>query len=136
MRDRQKADFERTSLDHLIGIGQNLDHDLGCAALFFQFQARNCGRERPGIDRRVQQAIKQTQSADMVLMGMGDKNRLDPVGALRQPAYICHDQIDAGRGVHIREGDAGIHKDEPFLVLGAVAVDIAVHPDFASPAKG
>ena len=69
-------------------------------------------------------------------MAMGDEDRLDPRRVLFQPAYIGHDQINAGRGIHIGESHPKIHDDQPLLPRWPVAIDIAIHPDFTGPAKG
>ena len=73
---------------------------------------------------------------DMVLMRMGDEDRLDPVAPCLQPGDVGKDQIDTGGAVHIRKGDAQIHNDQAFLILPAISVHITVHSDLTCPAQG
>ncbi len=69
--------------------------------------------------------------AHVILMRMGDEDRLEPVGPLGQPLDIGKDQIDPGGAVHMRKGHADIDEDQPFLARRPLAVDIGVHPDLA-----
>ncbi len=71
----------------------------------------------------------------MVLVAVGDEDRLQPVGAGLDPGRIGHDQIDAGRRLHVREGHADIDEDEAFRVLRPEAVEIHVHADLARAAE-
>ncbi|MNP79261.1 hypothetical protein D3C76_1770570 [compost metagenome] len=71
----------------------------------------------------------------MILMRMGDVDRLDPVAVLLEPGDIGHDQVDPRRAFHVAEGHAQIDDDQPLASRLAIAVDIGVHADFARAAQ-
>ena len=64
--------------------------------------------------------------ADMVFVGMGDEDPIQPIGAGLEPCDIGQDQVHAGLAVHVGKADADIDEDEALLVIGrAVAVDVS-----------
>ena len=73
--------------------------------------------------------------ADVILVGVGDENPLQLIGAFRQPTDVGHDQIHAGGGVHVGKGHAQINQDQAFLARRAIAIE-GVHADFTCPAEG
>ena len=135
VRDRHELHLERTGFDHLRARLDDLDR-LGRDARLFQLQLTDAAGKRARIDRLAQLVPDMGQRADMVFMGVGDKDRVDPVGIRFQPFEIGEDQIDAGRAVHIRESHAQIDNDQPLFPLWAVAVHIGVHANFAGTAEG
>ena len=70
----------------------------------------------------------------MVLVRVGQHDRLDVVGVAFEPDRIGHDEIDAGRRV-VAERHADIDDDPAPVVRRAVAVGVEVHPDFATAAE-
>ena len=72
-----------------------------------------------------------THRADVVLMRVGDEQRLDAVLVLFQPGDIGQDQIDTGRCAHVRKGHAHVDNNQALLARLAVAINIAVHADLA-----
>ncbi len=66
---------------------------------------------------------------------MGDEDRLDPAGIVGKPVHVGHDEVDAGRGLHVAEGHAEVDDDQPLRALRPIAVDIGVHADFAGTAE-
>ncbi|OIQ70731.1 hypothetical protein GALL_476530 [mine drainage metagenome] len=104
--------------------------------LILQLHRAKDTREAAAIDLSAQLGPQMPQRADVILMRVGDKNRLDPVGAFFQPADIRQDQINTGRPVHIREGHPQIDDDQPLFSLTSIAIDVAIHPDLPRAAKG
>ena len=78
-------------------------------ALLFHLATGDIGGEGARIDRHIEAAIKMRHRADVILVGVGDENPLQLIGALRQPADVGHNQIHAGGGVHVGKGHAQIH---------------------------
>ena len=90
-----------------------------------------------GIDRGRAQTLEQmAHGAQMIFVGMGDKHRLDLRLARLQPCNIGQDQIHTRCAVHIGKRHPQIHHDQAFLILGAIAVDVTIHPDFTGTAEG
>ena len=71
----------------------------------------------------------------MVLVGVGDEDRLQPVRACLDPGRIGHDQVDAGAGLHVRKGDADVDEDESLGIPRPVAVEVHVHADLPRAAE-
>ena len=94
------------------------------------------GREGARINRRAQLFPAMPHGTNVILMRMGDENRLQPVTSLFQPRDIRQDQIYPRRAIHIRKGHAQIDKDQAFLVGFAIPVYIGIHANFACPAQG
>ena len=74
--------------------------------------------------------------ANMVLMRVGDENRVQTVGPIGQPRDIGENQIDPGGRVHIGKGDAKVDENIPLLLGGAISIDIGVHTNFPCPTEG
>jgi len=124
---RPGLDHFRTRLNHADQIGRK--------AVFLELQPRQRRSEAAGVDRLFQHRPQMRQRTKMVLMRVGDENRLQPVLGFDQPGDVRQDQIDAGGGVHIRECHAQIDKDQTLFPRKAIAVDIGIHADLASAAK-
>ncbi len=134
VRDGHELHLEGAGLDHLGARAH--DGDLvGGQPVLFELQPADGAGETAGIDRRLQPRPQMAERADMVLVGMGDEDRLDPILTLFEPGDVGHDEIDAGRRLHVREGHAEIDDDQPLAPLRPVAVDVAVHPDLARSAE-
>ncbi len=126
-----EGDVERSQLNaaaqrHLDQL--DLVQDSGLAKLL----ADQEGGEGRGVQRRLHPAPQPAQSADMVLMRVGQDDAADRLAF--QEGGIWHDHIDAGRR-QVAEGHAHIDHDPLAVRLGAVAVQIQVHTDFARPAQ-
>ncbi len=119
-----------------LGQGSAVRTSSAIMALIVHLASRDIGREPPRMDLRPQPAPEMAHRAHVILMRMGDEDRLDPVGPLGQPLDIGKDQIDARRAVHIGECHAQIDDDQPLLVRRPIAVDIAIHPDLPRASKG
>ena len=104
--------------------------------LLFHLAPRNIGGEGTRIDRRAQSIISQRHRAHVILMGMGDENRLDPVAPLRKPGDVGQDQVNTRAAVHVGKGHAHVDHDQPFLARLAIAIHIGVHAYFTRPAEG
>ncbi len=135
MRHWQKADSKRTGL-HGFRIGRDFGQTISIAAMFFKLQPRNRGGKGAGVNRHRDAAPQNAKCANVIFVRMGDKNRLDPVNAVDDPLGIGKNQVNTGGAVHIREGHAQIDKDIPLFAGDTVAINIAIHANFASPTKG
>ena len=134
MADRGKTDFERSDLAHVWPGRNNVDRAF-VQRMFVEFQRRDVGGKGAGIDGGLQARPQMGQRADVIFVRMGDEYRIQPVAAVFQPADVGQDQIDAGGGVHVREGHTQINEDQAFFVTRAIPVDICVHADLARPAE-
>jgi len=134
MRDRQELHAKRPRLDRFLRLG-GADGVVGLPALDHLLLS-NAGGEVARVHRGLQPVPKLAERGDVILVGVGDEDRLQPVAAFGKPGHVGQDQIDAGRTVHVGEGNAQIDQDQPFLALRPVAVDIGVHSHFARPAEG
>ena len=135
VRHRQEGQRERPDLLAMRPGRDGAHHVLGLV-LLLHLAPRDRGGEGPGDDRRLQAAPQVPHRTDMVLVGMGDQDGLDPVGALFQPGDVGKDQVDARGRLHVGERDPQIDHDQPFAFGRPIAVDIAVHPDLARAAEG
>src|SRR6185437_14326505 len=70
------------------------------------------------------------QSADVILVAVGDHDRLDVLGPVAQIAEIREHQVDTEH-VGGREAQPGVDHDDPAVVLD----DRHVLPDLAQPAE-
>ena len=102
----------------------------------FKLQPANAGGELAGIDRLFQKRPQMPQGADVVLMGVGDHDAIQPVKIFHQPRQIGQNQIDTGAAVHVREGHPQIDQHQPLFPRFAIAVDIGIHADFTGTPKG
>ncbi len=111
-----------------------MDLDLAFQVLVAQFFADEEGGEGRGVERRAQARPQPGQSADMVLVRMGQDDADNVIGILLDKGRIGHDQIHARRGL-IAEGHADID-DDPLAVIGrAIAVAIEIHADLVRAAQ-
>ena len=70
------------------------------------------------------------QGSEVVLVAVGDDDRLDVLGPLAQVGEVRQDEVDADH-LRRREAEADIDDDDPPLVLD----DRHVLADLAEPAK-
>ena len=99
--------------------------------MFLDLVAEEAAGERRGVDghaRELGQDVRQT--ADMVLVGVRDEERLDLVAALLEVRHIGHDQVDAE---HLLVGEHQAAVDDHDLV--AVLEDVHVLADLAHAAQ-
>ena len=134
VRDGNEADAERPHLDRFGPGGRDAD-DLGVLPGPFKLLLGDQRGEAAGIDRGLKARPQVPQRADVVLVRVGDDDGFQTVGTLGDEARVGHDKVDARRPVHVREGDAGVHQDEPLVPDRPIAVEVHVHADLACPAK-
>ena len=133
MRHRKEFDLERSEGGALSRTA-GLDH-AGVEPALLQLAAGDLGGEWRRDDGRAQARIQQPYGADVILMRMGDDDRLQPVRLRLDERGVRRHQVDAGRGVHVAECDAAIDH-QPAAVLGrSYAVEIHVHADLAGAAE-
>ena len=134
MRHRHEAHGEGAGMGHMRpGVG--LPHRAGVVARALHLALGKRRGEAPRIDRRLESRPEDAERAHVVLVAMGDEDRLQPVGAGLDPGRIGHDQLDARRRGHVREGHADVDEDEALGVLWPEAVEIHVHADLARAAE-
>ena len=104
--------------------------------MFAQLAPCDIGRERARINRRAKLFPIMPDGPDMVFMRVGDEDAIDHRTTFFEPRNIRQDQIHTRRRIHIREGHAQIDDNQPFSILGPVAIDIGIHADFAGTPKG
>ena len=128
--DRQVADGEGPCLRRGGPGVHHLDHGLGLA-MFRQLALGDVRGEGAAVDRRADLLPQHPDGADVVFVRVGDEDAHHVLPARAQPGDVGHDQVHAGRRIHVREGHAEVHDDQLLLTRGAVAIDIGVHPDLS-----
>ena len=135
MGDRREGDRERSDL-LLMGPWRQYLHRIRIAAMLVELAGRQRAGELARIDRHTQLIPEMPQRANVILMAVGDHDRLQPVGALNEPRQIGEDQIHPRCRIHIPKSHAQIDKDQTLLAGLPVAVDIGIHAHFPRPAEG
>ena len=135
MRDRQEAHFEGACGDLLWPCAYRGDRVFG-VAVFRHLPASDIGGKGARIDRRLQHLIGMRDGANVVFVGVGDKDRFDLIATLLQPRDVGQDQVHARRAIHVRKGHTDVDDDQPFFPGLAVTVDIGVHANFTRPTEG
>mmetsp|Transcript_3068 Transcript_3068/g.5240 ORF Transcript_3068/g.5240 Transcript_3068/m.5240 type:complete len:275 (+) Transcript_3068:1073-1897(+) len=135
VRDGRERDLERPRL-HDLWVGLDHAHLRRVMSRLVHLAHRVDGGELSAIDGGFQTVPEVAKRADVILVGVGDEDRLDPILACFQPFHVGQDQIHARLAVHIGEGHARVHDDQPLLPFRPIAVDITVHPDFPGAADG
>ncbi len=142
--DRDELDVERPDGDRLAVVDRAEVGALGQAALVDPVPGEAEG-ERGPVDRQrtvaeVADAVAVAQQvldgADVVLVAVGEDERLDPLGVLPQVGEIGQDQVDP---VHVRVGKHQPTVDEHDRAAGIVDRALldrhAVATDLAEPAE-
>ena len=94
--------------------------------------ADHADRQQAAVDHRRHADLAQHvgQRPDVVLVAVGEDDRLDVVGAVAQVGEVGQDEVDAE---HLggREHQAGVDDDDPAAVLdhGHVLADLAQSPE-------
>ena len=99
-------------------------------ARFLDAVPRERERERGAVDRHRDVAQQEGEAAGVVLVGVGEDHRLDPIGVLAQVREVGQDEIDAGH-VGVGEHDPAVDDQDPAVDLEAEAVPA----DLAEPAE-
>ena len=127
-----------SSIDERAGLGLLADRqhlEVGLAQLVLvELRARHRDRELAAVDDRharlAQLAQHPRQRAEVVLVAVGDDDRLDVVDPLAQVAEVGQHEVDAH---HLggREAQPAVHDDDPAVVLDDrhVLADLAQPPE-------
>ncbi len=142
MGDRDELDVERPDGDRLAVADRVEVGALGQARLVDPVPGEAEGERRP-VDRQravaevadtVAVAEQVLDGADVVLVAVGEDERLDPLGVLPQVGEVGQDQVDP---VHVRVGEHQPAVDEhdraARIVDGALLDRHAVAADLAEP---
>ena len=130
MREREVGDLERADFEAAVVVRNYMQFDLVDQSRFGQFASNKVGSERRGIDRHAQIGREVRHCADMILMRMGQHDRVELLAAFFDKFQIGEDQVDA-RVLVPRKGHAQIDHQPPALAT----VEVDVHADFARAAK-
>ena len=108
-----------------------LDRDLAQAVLV-ELRADHRRGERAAVDgrRAVQLAQHERQRPDVVLVRVGEHDRLDVVGSVAQVGEVRQDEVDAEL-IRRREHQPGVDDDDPAVELD----DHHVLADLTEPAQ-
>ena len=131
--DGHELDVEWADRDPRAGP-DDLDRDLGRAGLAEPAHFGEPGRERRGVHLRAEARPQLRQRADVVFVGMGDDDADEVLLHLLDEADIRHDEVDAGQVV-AGERDAEIDHQPLAPLRRPIAVERAIHPDFAEPSQ-
>ena len=121
-----QLELEGPALD-LLPRRQLLQRRVGELVLV-ELGAHHPDRQQAAVDHRRHADLAQHvgQGADVVLVAVGEDDRLDVVGAVAQVGEVGQDEVDA---VHLggREHQPGVDDDDPAVVLdhGHVLADLA-----------
>ena len=99
-------------------------------ARFLDAVAGHRERKRRAVHRDRDVAEEERDPARVVLVGVGQQDRLDPVGVLAQVGEVGKHQIDAGH-VGVGEHDPAVDEQDSLVDLDATTVA----PDLAQPAQ-
>ena len=143
----RRVDGERDAVDQRVGDADGLDGEGAEGELFFRrdldqrdfveelmlFElAFDVGqRELGGVDGDLELTEDPGESADVVLVAMGEDDGADVFPVLGEVGDVRHDDIDAEQ-LRFREHEAGIDDDDVVFPADSEAV----HAEFAESAKG
>ena len=132
VREVDELDLERARLDRLAG---REDLELGLAqAVLVELGAAHGDRQLAAVDdgdaRLPQLAQHPRQRADVVLVAVGDHDRLDRVDVVAQVGEVGQDEVDAHH-LRRREAQADVDDDDAAVVLddAHVLADLAEPPE-------
>ena len=133
MRDGDELDLEGADPD-AVALLHDLDRNARRAGFRQPPGFKQVRAELRHVDGTAEARPEIDQRAVMILMNMGDDDRLEIALHTFGKADIGHDEVDAWR-IRPPERYADIDH-QPFLAFGADAIEGAIHADFAKPAKG
>ena len=132
VREVHELDLERPGLGDLADL-EHLELRLAQLVLV-ELGARHRDRQLAAVGDRdlvlAELAQDPRQRAEVVLVAVGDDERLDVVRALAQVREVRQDEVDAHH-LRRREAQAGVDDDDPAVVLD----DRHVLADLAEPAE-
>src|SRR5271165_368153 len=134
MSDGDEFDVERPDRHALAGP-HDLDRNFGCAGLPEAARLRESGSEGRSIDLHAEARPQIGERADMVFVRMGDDDAGEVLSRLLDETDVGHDEIDAGQVVAC-EGDAEIDHQPLARLRRPIAVERAIHADFAQAPQG
>ena len=109
--------LERPAL-HLLPRRQLLQRRLVAELVLVELRADHADRQHAAVDDRRDADLAQHvgQRADVVLVAVGEDDRLDVVGAIAQVGEVGQDEVDA---VHLRrrEHQSGVDDDDAAVVF-------------------
>ena len=129
MRERDQPDRKGLEIDAAV-VRDDVELDLTFEPLLLQFLGNDARREPVGIDRHLEIGREIRDGADMILMRVGEDDADEVLAAFLDEGGVGHDDVDAWI-IGIPEGHAQIDH-QPFAIA---PVQVAVHADFARPAK-
>ena len=129
MGDGNEFDVERADLEPRARL-DDPDRNLRRARLAEPARFGEAGGEGRRIDLDAEARPQLGQRADMVLVRMGDDDADEILLHLLDEADVGHDEIDA-RQVVAGEGDAEVDHQPLARLRRAIAVERAIHSDFA-----
>ena len=135
MRDWHVGYLERPAVDDL-WVDVHDGHDAIWVPVFGQLAPCDVCGERTCVNWRAEVFPVVPDAADVVFVCVGDKDTHDVSAALFEPCDVGQDDIHARCRVHVRECDPKIDNDQFLFAWLAVAIDVGVHANFASPTKG
>ena len=114
-----QLEIERTELQLLARVDR-LEHGVAEPVLV-ELRAGHRDRQPAAVDGRVRPVLAELtqhprKCPEMILVSVGDDDRLDVLGPLAQVGEVGEDQVDAE---HLggREPQPGVDDDDPLLVL-------------------
>jgi hypothetical protein len=116
-----ELDAERGQVDDVAGL--DLVQDRVAKELVVLELVAHQPEGHPGaVDRPVEAADHKRQRADVVLVAVGQHDRLDLVGVLHQVADVRDHQVDA-QHLLLRKHQPGVDNQDPAVVLDRHHVD-------------
>ncbi len=120
MADPEGGRAEGPELDRLARL--ECEQRVVVELMLLDLVAQQAARQRRGVDRHAREVGQDVgQPTDMVLVGVGDQERLDLVGALAQVGDVGHDEVDAEH-LLLGEHQSAIDHDDLIAVLEHVHV--------------
>ena len=127
--DPERHDVERPDVDLVAGFER--DERVVVELVLLDLVAEQAAGQGRGVDRHARELRQDVrQRADVVLVGMGDEERLDVGAALLEIGDVGDDEVDAEH-LLVREHQAAVDDDD----LVAVFEDVHVLADLAHPAE-
>ena len=127
--DPERHDVERADVDLVAWLEG--DQRVVVELVLLDLVAEQAARQGRGVDRHARELGQHVrQRADVVLVGVGDEERLDVGAALLEVGDVGDDEVDAE---HLLVGEHQAAVDDDDLV--AVFEDVHVLADLAHPAE-
>ena len=134
MGHRHELDVERAERE-AAAERHDIDRNFRSAALALPLGFEQRGRERRRVDRQLEPWPQIDESAEMVLMRVGEHDAEDVAAFFDQETDVGQDQVDARQLLLARERDADIDDDPLPARRRAEAVEREIHPDLADAAE-